>query len=236
MNTTADAVTPEEPNARTTARTNSRTNTRTDEQVLPWWRSPLNVGVLVVAAILLAAALGFVVGNNRALADPDAIDVGFLQDMRVHHEQAVQLSFVYLDTDPNGEVVDSQLATVARDILVGQNMEIGRMIQLLRSFGEPEVNDTGLAMAWMGAAMPLDRMPGLATQADIDAFVAARGADADAMFVRLMSEHHRGGIHMAEHAADHAATAEVRLMASQMASGQLEEIDEMDRLLAASSA
>ena len=98
------------------------------------------------------------------------------------------------------------------------------------------MNDTDLAMAWMDEAMPLDRMPGLATQTDIDAFVAARGADADVMFVRLMSAHHQGGIHMAEHAADHAANAEVRLMASQMASGQLEEIDEMERLLAASSA
>ena len=35
---------------------------------------------------------------------------------------------------------------------------------------------------------------------------------------------------LAEHAAEHAATAEVRLMGEQMASGQREEIDEMARL------
>ena len=39
---------------------------------------------------------------------------------------------------------------------------------------------------------------------------------------------------MAEHAATHAATDEVRLMATQMASSQAEEIGEMDRLLARS--
>ena len=37
------------------------------------------------------------VGNNNAIPDPNATDVGFLQDMRVHHEQAVQMSQIYLD-------------------------------------------------------------------------------------------------------------------------------------------
>jgi uncharacterized protein (DUF305 family) len=77
-------------------------------------------------------------------------------------------------------------------------------------------------------------MPGLATQDDIDALVDASGADADRIFVQLMSAHHEGGIHMADFAAEHAGTAEVRLMAEQMAGSQREEIVEMRNLLARS--
>jgi uncharacterized protein (DUF305 family) len=83
----------------------------------------------------------------------------------------------------------------------------------------------------MGEAVPLDRMPGLATQDDLQALADATGDRANELFVQLMSAHHQGGIHMAEHAAMHAATAEVRLMATQMASQQAEEIAEMTRLL-----
>jgi uncharacterized protein (DUF305 family) len=198
-------------------------------EVLPWWQNPINLVAIVVAVAVLAAAVGYVIGNNRALPDANRTDIGFLQDMRVHHEQAVQLSFIFLD-DPG---TDGDLRTIAHEILVGQNMEIGRMIQLLRDFGEPEVNDSDLAMAWMDEPVAVDRMPGLATQSDIEALVAAEGSDADRIFVQLMTAHHEGGIHMADHAASIAGTAEVRLMARQMAGSQREEIAEMAQLLAA---
>ena len=196
-------------------------------EVLAWYRNPVNLVTVVVAVAVLAAGIGWVVGNNRALPDPNATDIGFLQDMRVHHEQAVQMALIYLDDDDR----DFDLSIVAREIVVGQNIEIGRFIQLLRDFGESEVNETDLAMTWMGEAVPLDRMPGLATQDDLQAFADATGGEADELFVRLMTAHHEGGVHMAEHAAMHASTEEVRLMASQMAATQREEIGEMARLL-----
>lgn len=196
-------------------------------EVLPWHRNPINLVAILVAVAVLAAGIGWVIGNNRALPDPNATDIGFLQDMRVHHEQAVQMAMIYLDdTDRDGN-----LSIVAREILVGQNIEIGRFIQLLRDFGQSEVNETDLAMTWMGEAVPLDRMPGLATEDDLQALADATGDRANELFVQLMSAHHQGGIHMAEHAAMHAATEEVRLMATQMASSQAEEITEMARLL-----
>lgn len=200
------------------------------DEVLPWWHSPLNRALVLVAAVILAAGAGFVVGNNRALPDPSSTDLGFLQDMRVHHEQAVQMALIYLDRPDTAPA----LQTTAREIVVGQNMEIGRMIQLLRSFGASEVNETDVAMAWMGEPVALDRMPGLATDDDIGALRGAVGAEADEVFVTLMTAHHQGGVHMAEHAADHAATDEVRRMARSMAIVQTEEIEEMATLLAAS--
>jgi uncharacterized protein (DUF305 family) len=201
-----------------------------DFELLPWWQNPINLVAIAVAVALLAGALGLVIGHNRALPDANRVDVGFLQDMRVHHEQAVQLSFIFLN-DPG---TDADLQTIAREIVVGQDIEIGRMIQLLRDFGESEVNDTDLAMAWMNEPVSADRMPGLASKSDIDSLVAAEGADANRIFVQLMSVHHQGGIHMADYAADHAGTAEVRLMAKQMASSQREEIVEIGNLLTAS--
>lgn len=200
-------------------------------EVLPWYRNPVNLVVLLVCSALLAAAAGWVVGNNTALPDPNATDVGFLQDMRVHHEQAVQMSLIYLDGLATDDGIDGNLGIVAREIVVGQNIEIGRMIQLLRDFGESEVNETDLAMTWMGEPVPLDRMPGLATLSDLETLAASTGAERDRVFVQLMTAHHEGGVHMAEHAAMHASTDEVRRMARQMAETQTEEIAEMARLL-----
>ena len=56
-------------------------------ETLPWWQSKLNMGVLAVAIALLCGALGWVIGNNQATPDPNPVDIGFLQDMRTHHEQ-----------------------------------------------------------------------------------------------------------------------------------------------------
>ena len=45
-------------------------------------------------------------------------------------------------------------------------------------------------------------MPGMATTAELDALAAARGRDAETLFLQLMQRHHLGGIAMAQ-AADH---------------------------------
>lgn len=198
------------------------------ETVLPWWQNPINLVTLAVAIALLAGALGWVVGNNGAIDDPGPTDTGFLQDMRWHHDQAVEMANIYLvlpDTD-------QRLATLAREITFGQAIEIGRMVEKLRNFGAAESNETDTAMSWMGTPTPLERMPGLATEADLQKFVQMSGDEADAAFVALMVAHHEGGIHMAEHAATHADVAEVRIMASQMAESQRSEIEEMLRLAA----
>ena len=88
------------------------------------------------------------------------------------------------------------------------------MIQLLRDFGESEVNEGDTSMAWMGHPVPLGEMPGMATDAELDELGAASGAEADDLFVELMVRHHEGGIDMAEYAAANASDAEVRAMAN----------------------
>jgi uncharacterized protein (DUF305 family) len=199
------------------------------EVVLPWWQNPWNMIAIVIGVLVLAAGAGFVIGERHATPDPNAVDIGFLQDMRTHHEQAVEMSLIYISksgTDPTIELI-------AREIAFGQAVDSGRMIQLLRDYGKPEANLTDTAMSWMNAPVPYDRMPGLASIADLDSLARSTGAAADQLYGSLMITHHQGGIHMAEYAAAHAATSEVEEMAKAMVSNQQEEIAEMQRLLAA---
>ncbi len=200
---------------------------RAGEIVLPWWQHPMNIVTLVVTAAILAGMAGWLVGDSGVDPAHNEVDTGFLQDMRVHHEQAVLMSLVYRnlpDTDP-------ALRTVARSIVQGQSQEIGAMSMLLGTFGESPVNETGIGMVWMGMSSNLDDMPGMATPEELDALGRLSGAEADELFVSLMTEHHQGGIDMATFAAERADNEIVREMASSMAVAQREEIAEMAALL-----
>jgi uncharacterized protein (DUF305 family) len=208
---------------------------------LPWWMNPVNIVLMVISAALLVGAVGFVVGEQRGKGANNGSDIGFLQDMRIHHEQAVNMSLIYLDvsslaaTSGTEEGSDSRgtLRLIAREIIVGQSHESGRMVQLLRQFGAAETNETDQVMGWMNEPTPLAQMPGYATDNQLAALRDARGAKADAMFAQLMIAHHEGGIHMAEHAAMHGANNEVAALASSMLKAQQGEINEMKKLLAA---
>jgi len=195
--------------------------------VLPWWQNPVNLIVLFVGVLVLAAGAGFVIGERNATPDPNATDIGFLQDMRTHHEQAVGMSLAYM-LRPG---IDGVLQTIANEIAVSQSVDSGRMIQLLREYGKPEANESGTAMAWMNHAVPEDNMPGLASAADLNKLANASGAAADTLFVNLMVVHHQAGIVMAQYAVDHAATSEVRDFAKSMVSSEQEEIVEMQNIL-----
>jgi uncharacterized protein (DUF305 family) len=106
------------------------------------------------------------------------------------------------------------------------------MVGLLLDMGADPANETGQAMAWMDQPVPLERMPGMATEAQLDELQAATGPEADALFVELMAAHHEGGIHMAEFAAEHAHRADVRGLAERMAVNQRGEIVDLRNALA----
>lgn len=194
-----------------------------DVVVLPWWQHPFNIVTLVVTAAVLAGMIGWMIGDNAAGIEHNEVDTGFLQDMRAHHEQAVLMGVIYRnlpETDPG-------LRTVARSIVTGQSLEIGRMIQLLRMFGESEANETDTSMVWMGMASGVGSMPGMATDDELEQLGRLDGRAADELFVDLMTEHHVGGIEMAEYAVANGANDEVEQMAESMASAQRAEIAEM---------
>lgn len=215
--------------------TGTEHDTRTDDEldtddviVLPWWQNPLNFMALGLAMLILGVGIGYFVGHRNASESYNDADVGFLQDMRYHHEQAVDMAFFYLTA------VDEPLPRLelyAQEILYSQQLEVGIMIELLRSFGESEANDTGVAMAWMGTPVPIDDMDGLASQDELNQFASADGTDASIAFATLMLDHHIGGIHMAEYVRDSGRNADVRLLAESMIRGQTTEVNEITAVL-----
>lgn len=184
-------------------------------------RLQLVAGALALA--LLAGAVGFALGSRRSVPAADSADVGFLYDMIAHHEQALALS--------NRELLagsDTQAKTFAREIVLFQSYEIGLMERQLAVWGYDRLEPPAKAMGWMGEPVDPDAMPGLASPEEVAALNRATGAQADALFIALIQDHHRGGIHMAEAAAAQADNPFVKEMAGRMARNQKIEIRELE--------
>jgi uncharacterized protein (DUF305 family) len=147
--------------------------------------------------------------------------------MRIHHEQAVVMATLYLGAAPNG---NSTLRTIARGILLEQQMETGRMVQLLRLFKAAETNESDQVMGWMGTPIPLSRMPGYATDAELEKLYASRDGEADDLFISLMIAHHKGGVHMAEYTVENGKNKEVIAFAELIVESQTSEVGELTRL------
>ena len=183
---------------------------------LTWGR----VAVLGVALAFLGFAVGLFVSRDEPPA-ADSVDVGFLQDMLTHHEQALGVATL---TVAYGD--DPTVRSYAREVLTSQGYEQGRMSQILFEWGYNRDDRSAEAMAWMDMAVPVDEMPGLLSDEQMDQVRAARGPEMDALFLELMAEHHRGGLHMAAAAAQRAGDPEVRAIAARMERNQAGEINE----------
>lgn len=197
-----------------------------DTIVLPWWRNPLNIVLASVLAALLLVSLGFQLGSRSSMVAHNDVDSGFLQDMRIHHEQAVTMASIYLNVSADEPTV---LRTIAREIMFDQSTESGRMVQMLRMFGEAETNETDTAMGWMGMPVPLETMPGYASDAQLEELSRATGDEADKLFVSLMVTHHQGGVHMAEYVVTNGKNTEVAALARAIVTSQNSEIGELKK-------
>jgi uncharacterized protein (DUF305 family) len=166
---------------------------------------------------------------------PSAVDVGFAQDMIVHHQQAVLMASYTREHAGTDDV-----RALAGTIDAAQQREIGQMTGWLQSWGKPVQSDR-LPMTWMGSAMPdhahlgngTASMPGMASAADMDRLVNLTGNPLDVRFLTLMTRHHEGGLPMAKYAALHARLAYVRDTARMMIQDQQREIDLMGAMLEA---
>lgn len=196
----------------------------------------LLLGLVAVAGLF---ALAFTAG--RVAATPqnpgnDSPDAGFARDMQVHHSQAVEMSRIIRD-----QTDDVVLRTIAYDIAMTQQHQIGQMYAWLQQWGLPQSSDAE-RMEWMvgsghghddgGTAPARGLMPGMATPEEMQALSEATGEDAERLFLELMIEHHRAGVDMAEAGVELAAESEVRELARKMAASQDLEITAMEDLLA----
>lgn len=195
-------------------------------EVLERWVPRLQRWFIIVGLALLVGMAGFLVGEWASQPDSSEVDIGFLQDMSNHHEQAVQMASIAVI-----EAQDPVVREFAKEVLITQQRELGLMEAWLRERGEERLGSDREGMAWMDMAMPVAQMPGMATQEQIDELRAAEGAEVDLAFLTLMREHHQGGLHMAEDAATRASDAEVAELARVIARNQRAEIPEYTMVL-----
>lgn len=194
----------------------------------------LVAGVIVLVAALVAGAM--VLGSVLARPDvptADSVDAGFSRDMRAHHSQAVQMSFLVRErTD------DADVDQLALDILLTQQQQVGQMYAWLEDWGLPQSSSED-RMAWMSDASMGDMsgmdmaggMPGMASNAELQALEAAEGEEAERIFLQLMIPHHEAGVEMADYAVENASTEQVRLLAESISAAQQSELTVLNDLL-----
>lgn len=204
-------------------------------------RRALLAGALT-ATVALLAACGSDGGHGGMSSNPsgtaaatgstahNTADVMFAQMMIPHHQQAVEMSTLAA-TRAN----DSEVKTLAAQILAAQQPEIETMTAWLSAWGSSMPAMTGgMDMGGMGhgATMSAGMMAGMASDADMAALTAATGTDFDKRFCRLMIAHHEGAIAMAKTEVAQGTNSAAKTMAQQIITSQQAEIDEMNAILA----
>ncbi|MDP2764155.1 MAG: DUF305 domain-containing protein, partial [Brevundimonas sp.] len=138
------------------------------------------------------------IADNRYSAD----DVKFMQDMILHHAQAVEMAALVADRTNTPAVKD-----IAGRIDASQADEIEFMQGWLRERGEtaPEPGEahamTGMDHSAHGGQPMADHsthagMPGMATAEQMAALAAAEGPAFDQLFLQRMIAHHEGAVKM----------------------------------------
>jgi uncharacterized protein (DUF305 family) len=223
-------------------------------------RRLLIAGALALALVAVAVSAVLLWPNGpSAQAAPSAAsaDAGFARDMAVHHQQAVELSFIVRD-----RTVGEDVRTLAYDIINTQANQRGMLLGWLDGWDLPKSSQQPF-MSWMNHDMkdmkgmknmpgmkgmhgahgthgmagmnyqPHDGslMPGMATNHQLDELRSAKGKNAEILYLQLMTAHHEGGVAMADAAADLAKTEVVRHLAQGMAASQKSEIQLMADML-----
>jgi len=183
--------------------------------------------VALIVGLLLGVAIGVLAPWGDGTPGEDSPEAGFARDMSTHHAQAVEMGMIAYTRASSGDT-----RIMARDIALTQQGQVGMMQAWLREW---HLDPTGSqpAMAWMpdGANSLRDGlMPGMATPAELDQLRTAAGADTDRLFLRLMIQHHLGGIHMAQEIVRASDDEQVVEMAQVAIDGQQRELTDMQSL------
>ncbi|MFJ8251043.1 DUF305 domain-containing protein [Streptomyces sp. NPDC094466] len=209
------------------------------------------LALLFAGAATVASARG---GGDGAAAEgvgvrvpgASSADAGFARDMAVHHQQAVEMSFIVRDrTD------DQDVRRLAYDIANTQANQRGMLLGRLDLWELPKVAPGGeQPMAWMtdtdghdhgghgsgdaGAGSGADGvlMPGMASRSELARLGRLDGEEAEVFFLQLMTDHHKGGVGMAEACASLCAVPAEQRLARGMVEGQQSELGLMRDMLA----
>ncbi|MEO3807684.1 DUF305 domain-containing protein [Sphaerisporangium sp. B11E5] len=145
----------------------------------------------------------------------NAADVRFIQDMIVHHRQALDMS-----TAAPARASSDGVKRLAARIADVQGPEINAMIRWLRQQGQ-RVPDHHAAH---------DGMPGMATPEQMARLRAAAGPEFDRLYIQLMTAHHMGAITMASEELEKGSHTVALELASDISVTQAAEINRMRRI------
>lgn len=200
------------------------------------------LALLFAGAASLASARGDEEPGVPAAASADA---GFARDMAVHHQQAVEMSFIVRDrTD------DEDVRRLAYDIANTQANQRGMLLGWLDLWELPKVAPGGAGpMTWMGSedghgdhaaghggGGGAGLMPGMATKDELERLGELNGEQAEVFFLQLMTDHHKGGVSMAGACVSRCSVAVEKRLAAGMVEGQQSELGLMRDMLAARGA
>ena len=223
----------------TTIDTGEATTATDDGPPRPGSRRVLILTVAALVMLLVGAAIGMLITTARtdAYGPPgsDSVDVGFAQDMQVHHLQAVTMAGIVRD-----KTTDPKVRTLAFDIESLQQTQIGMMSGWLNLWERPLFPERGTHLAWLptaghghdAATNGMATMPGMATTAELNRLRTLSGRELDSYFLQLMLRHHQGGLVMARYAAQHAGQSVIRNLADKIVLGQTNDNILMTQMLA----
>ena len=164
---------------------------------------------LLVLVVLALAGCG---GSDEPAGG--AVDRGFAAEMIPHHESAVAMA----------RVAERRAQTPFVRRLAGEirGSQAGEIVVLRRI-------DSGLARA--GVKRGKLGVPGHMTGMDDDPAELESGPDFDRRFLAMMVPHHEGAVRMADAELAHGKDPELKALAAEIRSDQLEEIAAMRRAL-----
>lgn len=170
--------------------------------------------VLVMIGAALASSL------RPRLPGEASTEVRFVREMIQHHTQAVDMSIRVRERSQ-----DRTMRSLALDILLSQQEQIGQMHGWLTLWGRP----------WGGTGMSAQhaRIMGMATPAQVAALDTLPATQADRHFLKLMIRHHNGALAMVGPALKTGVRPEVQALARQIQATQAAEIKVMTDLLRA---
>ncbi|MGI5454236.1 DUF305 domain-containing protein [Streptomyces sp. CA-249302] len=187
------------------------------------------------AAVLVAAgAITYAVAEDGGTAastpSADSADAGFARDMAVHHQQAVEMSYIVRDRTKNEDV-----RRLAYDIAQTQANQRGMLLGWLDLWDLPKVSAdppmTWMGMGGMASGKDGALMPGMATNTQLKKLGTLSGKQAEVFYLQLMTAHHKGGIHMAEGCVAKCTVGVEKRLAQGMVDAQQSEIELMADML-----
>nr|WP_202458032.1 DUF305 domain-containing protein [Streptomyces sp. SID5464] len=192
----------------------------------------LIAGAAATALVAAGAITYAVAGDDGSGKTPSAesADAGFARDMAVHHQQAVEMSYIVRD-----RTKDEEVRRLAYDIAQTQANQRGMMLGWLDLWGLPKVSSeppmTWMDMGGMASGKDGALMPGMATNTEMKRLGELSGKQAEIFYLQLMTDHHKGGIHMAEGCVEKCTVGVEKRLAQGMVDAQQSEIGLMADLL-----